>query len=66
VTSSITGFFDPFHVALNKTNTLVFVADQANFDVVVDNYPSGSNVTTLGSANGISQPYGVATNPYQH
>jgi hypothetical protein len=66
VTSSITGFFDPFHVALNKTNTLVFVADVANANVPVDNYPSGSNVTTLGAANGISDPAGVATNPYQH
>ena len=66
VTSSITGFFDPFHVALNKSNTLVFVADPANANVVVDNYPSGTNVTTLGSGNGLSDPAGVATNPFQH
>jgi hypothetical protein len=60
VTSSITGFVDPFHVVLNKKNTVMFVADVANANVVVDNYPSGSTITTLGSANGLSDPAGVA------
>jgi hypothetical protein len=66
VTSSITGFADPFHVALNKANTLVFVADAANADVAVDNYPSGTSVTILNGSNGLSLPYGVATTPFQH
>lgn len=68
VTSQITGFCQPFGVALSKDNSLIFVTDigvNCN-DVVVDNYPSGSNVTTLGSANGLSDPFGVATSPFQH
>jgi hypothetical protein len=60
VSSTITGFTDPFHVALNKTNTLVFVADPSAADVVVDKYPTGSSYTTLGSSNGLSEPTGVA------
>ena len=60
------GFADPFHVALNKYNTLMFVADPGNFNVKVLKYPSGIPVTTLGQANGLSIPEGVATNPYQH
>jgi hypothetical protein len=60
------GFGDPFHVALNKNNTLMFVADPGNFNVKVLKYPSGIPVTTLGQANGLSIPAGVATNPFQH
>jgi hypothetical protein len=67
VTSFISdGFSDPFHVALNKYNTLMFVTDPANSDVKVLKYPGGSPVTTLGAANGLSIPSGVATNPFQH
>ncbi|MBV9646333.1 MAG: hypothetical protein JO043_02595 [Candidatus Eremiobacteraeota bacterium] len=65
VTSTITGFADPYNVALNKNNTLVFVADPQNRDVVVDNYPSGTNVTTLGSSNGLNDPAGPAVNPVE-
>ena len=43
----------------------MFVADLSAADVVVDKYPSGTLVTTLGSANGLSVPSGVATFPYQ-
>jgi hypothetical protein len=68
VTSSITNVAQPFRVALSKDNSLIFIADIGQYtnDVVVDNYPSGSNVTTLGSANGLSNPAGVATRPFQH
>jgi hypothetical protein len=66
VSSTITGFTDPFHVALNESNSHVYVADPGASDVVVDKYPSGTAVTTLGSANGLSDPAGVATTPYQH
>jgi hypothetical protein len=61
VSSTITGFTDPFHVALNAKNTLVFVADPSAANVVVDKYPTGSSYTTLGSSNGLSDPAGVAT-----
>jgi hypothetical protein len=60
VSSTITGFIDPFHVALNAKNTLLFVADPAAADVVVDKYPSGSSYATLGSSHGLSDPAGVA------
>lgn len=66
ISSTITGFCDPFHVALNKGNTLMFVADPCNANVVIDNYPSGTLVTTLGAANGLSDPAGIATYPYVH
>jgi hypothetical protein len=66
VTSSITGFGAPYNLALNEANTLLFVSDIKNHDVVVDRYPSGTNVTTLGNANGLSNPNGVATFPFQH
>jgi hypothetical protein len=56
---------DPFHVALTKNNKLIFVASPNLEEVQVLDYPSGSAVTTLGSANGLSLPYGVATFPYQ-
>lgn len=66
VNSSITGIGDPFHVALNKSNSMVFIADLSNADVAVDNYPSGSSITVLNGANGLSDPAGVATKPFQH
>jgi hypothetical protein len=66
VGSTIGGYSDPFHVALNKGNTLMFVADVGNALVYVQNYPSGSAVTTLGAANGLVDPAGIATFPYLH
>ena len=48
------GFEDPFHVTLNRSNTLVFVADVAWGDVQVLDYPSGAGVAELGPSNGIS------------
>jgi len=35
-------------------------ADVVKAEVFVDKYPSGSSYTTLGSANGLSDPAGVA------
>ncbi len=67
VSSTISnGFGDPFHVALNRYNTLVFVADVSNANVQVLTYPGGSPVTTLNGANGLVDPAGIATKPFQH
>jgi len=60
------GYADPFHVALNKSNGLMFVADPGDAVVWVQDYPSGSVVTTLGAGSGLSDPAGVATFPNQH
>ena len=65
ISSTITGAADTFHVALNKENSLIYIADPAGADVLVDDYPSGTNITTLNSSNGLSDPAGVATYPYQ-
>jgi hypothetical protein len=66
ISSTITGTSDAFHVALDRYNTVVFIADPGLADVAVDSYPSGSPVTVLNGANGLSDPAGVATKPYQH
>jgi hypothetical protein len=63
VKSTITGAADSFHVALNKKNTLIYIADLGNSDVLVDKYPSGTNETTIGAANGLDGAAGVATFP---
>jgi hypothetical protein len=60
VTHSITGYTDAFH------HSLKFVADNGAHVVYVQNYPSGSLVTTLGSSNGLVNPAGIATFPYLH
>jgi len=65
VSSTITGASDSFHVALNKHNGKVFIADPGFADVLVDLYPSGTPFMTLGSSNGLSDPASVATNPYK-
>jgi len=65
VTTAISGFGDPFHVALDEKNAMVFVADLSNAVVVVDSYPGFTPITTLNSSNGISDPAGVATKPFQ-
>jgi len=65
ISSTITGASDPFHVALNKHNGKVFIADPGNADVLVDLYPSGTPFMTLNSSNGLSDPASVATNPYK-
>jgi hypothetical protein len=64
VSSTITGALDSFHVAINHHNGKIFIADPAGAQVLVDLYPSGTPFTTLGAANGLSDPASVATNPY--
>jgi hypothetical protein len=54
---------DAFHIALNAKQTLLFIAQPNDADVLVVKYPSGTLVTTLGSGNGLSDPAGVATYP---
>lgn len=46
------GFLRPDTVALNKANSEVFVTDNSG-RVTVVNYATGTNVTTLGTANGV-------------
>jgi hypothetical protein len=58
-----TGFGTPFHVALNKANSRVFVTDVLNYDVQILKYPSGQSVTTLGSGEGLQNPFGVVDGP---
>jgi hypothetical protein len=49
--------------ALNGTNTLIFVTQPSVNTIAVDKYPSGTPITTLGQANGLNDPYGVAAWP---
>jgi hypothetical protein len=53
------GYTDPFHVTINKKNKQAYVTDLAAAVVDVLDYPSGTNVATLGSANGLSDPSGA-------
>ena len=62
VGSTIKGGQDSFHVALDAANTTIFIADpSSDADVLVDKYPSGGRIATLGSKNGLTDPSGVAT-----
>lgn len=60
ITRAIPGCRGPFGVALNKKNTLLYVACAR--EVRVDNYPKGLFVKTL-RGNGIREPVGVAAYP---
>jgi hypothetical protein len=64
VGSTITaGIADPREVALNEQQNLIYVVNvegSTSGDIVVDTYPSGTNVTTLGASDGISYPSAVA------
>lgn len=62
VTPLITGLSDPFHVTLNKNNSQAYVADVATAVVYVLSYPDGALLTTLGSANGLTDPASAASN----
>lgn len=57
------GFSHPGGVSLNKTNKLVFVADENNNTVTVVNYQTGANVTVLGAEHGITAAWGVVDGP---
>jgi hypothetical protein len=64
ISSTIGGAVDAFHVALNRTNGKIFIADAGGAVVLVDYYPSGKPFIVLGTANGLTDPLSVATNPY--
>jgi len=65
VSSTITGAADTFHVALTANNKTIYIADASTGDVLVDKFPSGTPITTLGSAQGLEIAAGVATYPFQ-
>jgi hypothetical protein len=50
-------------LALNGTLTTIYAADYSAKNVKVLSYPVGNLIATLGSANGITDPYGVALGP---
>jgi hypothetical protein len=50
------GYADPFHVTIDKANDQAYVADLSAAAVYIVNYPSGTNVATLNSSNGLSNP----------
>jgi hypothetical protein len=62
-TTLVSGLYNPFHLALNKKQTLLFNVDTGAETVTIYKYPSGTLVTTLGTANGITNPAGVADSP---
>jgi hypothetical protein len=64
-TITVSGAGDYFHDALDKKNSLLFQADPSKSSVYVLKFPAGTLIKTLGSGNGLSLPYGVATYPYQ-
>jgi len=62
IMTTLTGFNgDPYQLALNADNTLMFVDEGNNSDIVVAQYPSGTIEKTL--TNDITMPYGVAVYP---
>ncbi|MBV8433451.1 MAG: hypothetical protein JO029_04120 [Candidatus Eremiobacteraeota bacterium] len=57
------GFVSVTGLALSLDQSLLYVADYGAATVSVLTYPSGTLVTTLGFANGLSDPQGVAGGP---
>lgn len=57
------GFAEPSRVALSKNEKTVFVTDIANRNVEVIDYKTGAVITTLGSAQGLSQPTSATDGP---
>jgi hypothetical protein len=66
-TPLVTGLSNPYHISLDKSEKLLFNANYGTSSVgptvTVYDYPSGTLVTTLGSANGITASYGVSDSP---
>ncbi len=59
------GYYDPFHVTINRRNNRAYVTDLGAGDVQVLEYPSGTLIATLGAANGLTLPSSaVDTNNY--
>jgi hypothetical protein len=54
------GYSGPFHDALNKKQNELFVANLGAKNLKVLAYPACTLIATLGSANGLSEPGGVA------
>lgn len=64
ISHQITGAFTkPFRSTLNKAGTILYIADNLSNVVALVKYPSGTAITTLGSAQGLSSPSGVAAFP---
>jgi hypothetical protein len=62
VQTTLTGFNgDPYQLALNADNTLLFVDEGNNGVIVVAQYPSGTIEKTL--STDVTMPYGVAVYP---
>jgi DNA-binding beta-propeller fold protein YncE len=59
----IHGFGQPFGLALAQNNKTLYVADLGTGTVKVLKYPSAVLITTLGSGNGLSVPFGVTDYP---
>jgi DNA-binding beta-propeller fold protein YncE len=54
------GYVDPFHVTINKKNSLAYVTDPGTGTVNVFTYPEGQLAAALNSSSeGISTPYGA-------
>jgi len=58
-----TGFSRPTTVTLSRDNTRAFVTDVANATVTVVDLATGTNLTVLGPANGLSTPKGAVDAP---
>jgi DNA-binding beta-propeller fold protein YncE len=50
------GWVAPFFVTIDKAGTQAYVTDLGAGNVQVLTYPAGTNVATLGSANGLALP----------
>jgi hypothetical protein len=57
------GFTAVSGLALSLDQSLLYVADYGAASVTVMSYPSGTLVTTLGIANGLTDPQGIAAGP---
>ena len=59
------GYYDPFHVTINRSNNRAYVTDLGAHNVQVVSYPIGSPIATLGASNGLNLPSSaVDTNNY--
>lgn len=50
------GWVDPAFVTIDRAGTQVYISDLGVPDIQILTYPGGTNVATLGSANGLSVP----------
>jgi hypothetical protein len=59
----VSGLSDPFHVALNKNQKILFNANADSGTVTIYSYPAGKLTTTLASTDGLDGAEGVADSP---